>query len=219
MSRPTLTATVSAMISRDILYGIFQPGEKLSVAELKNYYQVGASPIREALMQLACEKYISLEPQKGARVASVSLNELHDLYQSLRTIAPTLLEQSMAYGQEEWELNVLSSFHQLSRLDFSTEVIDWSTREERQQKFHLSLLQAAHSTHMLNFFRDLANQIKRYRYFAHHQGCELSHFDTQAYEQLMKTVLEKNLKHALQEFDRQLSLSIKQIQPSIEKAA
>ena len=51
MSSPTLTDKVSKMIRQDILNGELAPGQKLVVADLKNRYNVGASPILEALVQ------------------------------------------------------------------------------------------------------------------------------------------------------------------------
>lgn len=65
MSSPTLTDKVSKMICQDILTGELKPGQKLVVAELKQKYNVGASPIREALVQLSWSKYVKLEPQKA----------------------------------------------------------------------------------------------------------------------------------------------------------
>lgn len=65
MSSPTLTDKVLRMIRQDILDGELKPGQKLVVAELKEKYNVGASPIREALVQLSWSKYVKLKPQKG----------------------------------------------------------------------------------------------------------------------------------------------------------
>ncbi len=64
MSSPTLTDKVAKLICQDILSGELKPNQKLVVAELKEKYNVGASPIREALIQLSWIKYVKLEPQK-----------------------------------------------------------------------------------------------------------------------------------------------------------
>lgn len=65
MSSPTLTDKVSKMIRQDILNGELTPGQKLVVADLKARYNVGASPIREALVQLSWSKYVKLESALG----------------------------------------------------------------------------------------------------------------------------------------------------------
>lgn len=78
MPSPTLTDKVAKMIRHDILVGNFAPSEKLVVADLKTRYDVGASPIREALVQLSWSKFVVVEPQKGCWVAPISTSELAD---------------------------------------------------------------------------------------------------------------------------------------------
>ncbi|MGR5452182.1 GntR family transcriptional regulator, partial [Vibrio sp. PNB22_3_1] len=165
VSSPTLTDKVSKLICQDILTGELKPGQKLVVAELKEKYNVGASPIREALVQLSWSKYVKLEPQKGCWVAPVCKEELNDLYESLRVVSSVLLKKAILAGNEDWELDVLTSYDELSRLSFN-ETFCWKEWEERHLQFHISLLEGADSKNMFEFFSDLINQIKRYRYFA-----------------------------------------------------
>ena len=219
MSSPTLTDKVSRMIYQDILSGEFKPCQKLVVADLKHRYHVGASPIREALVQLSWNKYVSLEPQKGCWVSPVCLDELVDLYESLRTVAPVLIKKSILMGGEEWELNVLTCYHKLSRLNPDDENFDWRQWEERQHEFHIALLEGANSPNMLGFFNDLINQIKRYRYFAHHPGLGTCQFEINEYEKILKLVMDKEADQAAEHFDRHLHCSMQKIQVSIEKAA
>ncbi|OCH25265.1 GntR family transcriptional regulator [Aliivibrio sp. 1S128] len=163
MSSPTLTDKVSKMIHQDILNGSLTPGKKLVVAELKERYNVGASPIREALVQLSWSKYVKLEPQKGCWVASISQDELKELFEGLRIVGNALLQKAISHGDEAWELNVLTHFHKLSKINLNNlskeMMID---REERHLAFHSALLEGANAPIMYQFHQDLINQIKRY---------------------------------------------------------
>ncbi|MCG9599118.1 FCD domain-containing protein [Vibrio sp. Isolate25] len=219
MSSPTLTDKVSKMIYQDILSGELKPNQKLVVADLKNRYRVGASPIREALVQLSWTKYVSLEPQKGCWVSPVCVDELADLYESLRTVAAVLLKKSIRSGGEEWELEVLTSFHKLSRVSLTNDEFDWKEWEERLHQFHIALLEGANSRNMFEFFTDLINQIKRYRYFARNNGLDPRQFEIDECEKIMKLVLAKDTEQAAEQFDRHLHRSMEQIQTTIEHAA
>jgi len=219
VSSPTLTDKVSKMIYQDILSGELKPSQKLVVADLKSRYHVGASPIREALVQLSWTKYVSLEPQKGCWVSPVCVEELEDLYESLRTVAAVLLKKSIKSGGEDWELEVLTSFHKLSRINLTNDNFDWKEWEERQHQFHIALLEGSNSRNMFEFFTDLINQIKRYRYFARHNGLDPRQFEIDEYEKIMKLVLAKDTDEAAEEFDRHLHRSMEQIQITIEQAA
>jgi len=219
VSSPTLTDKVSKMIHQDILNGVLLPGQKLVVADLKQKYAVGASPIREALVQLSWTKYVNLEPQKGCWVAPVSISELTDLYDSLRFVASVLIKQAIEAGDESWELDVLTSFHKLSRIKLSKEDFDWTEWEERQHQFHVALLEGAVSKNMLSFFSDLINQVKRYRYYAVVNGLDNSAINLDEYEIIMKLVLAKDAGQAAEKFDAHLNRTKEQIQQIIEAAA
>ncbi|MFB9136058.1 FCD domain-containing protein [Vibrio sp. AK197] len=219
MSSPTLTDKVSKFIRHDILTGQLRPGQKLVVAELKDKYNVGASPIREALVQLSWSKYVKLEPQKGSWVASVCQDELKDLFDSLRVVSSVLLQKAIESGDEHWELDVLTSFHKLSRLDNPKTDEDWSEWEERHLQFHKSLLEGANSKTMMSFFNDLINQIKRYRYFAitrMNENEEL--YNLEQHEKLMKAALAKDTKAAAEVLETHLTRSLTVIKKSIDAA-
>ena len=94
MSSPTQTNKIMEVIRQDILLGKLTPGQKLVVADLKEHYQVGASPIREALVQLSWKKYVKFAPQKGCWVAPVSVEELTDLFNAHQLISHELLKKA-----------------------------------------------------------------------------------------------------------------------------
>ncbi|MGF1752870.1 FCD domain-containing protein [Vibrio makurazakiensis] len=207
------------MIRQDILNGDLRPGQKLVVADLKDKYQVGASPIREALVQLSWSKYVKLEPQKGCWVAPVSKEELNDLYESLRVVSSVLLKKAIATGDESWELEVLTSYHKLSRTQNVAGEFDYNEWEERHQQFHVALLEGSESKNMFEFFSDLINQVKRYRYLAlSSDSISNDLFNIDEHEMIMKLVLAKNPEQAAELLDQHLLGSMKRIEEVIEAA-
>ncbi|MEZ8105584.1 GntR family transcriptional regulator [Vibrio cortegadensis] len=220
MSSPTLTDKVCQMIRQDILNGELLPSQKLVVAELKDKYNVGASPIREALVQLSWSKYVKLAPQKGCWVAPVSVVELHDLYESLRVVSSVLLKKAINSGDENWELDVLTSYHKLSRVKNNQDHFDHTEWEERHHQFHVSLLEGADSKNMFEFFSDLINQVKRYRCLAMTSNPNSSSelFNIDEHEMIMKLVLAKNTDQALDLLDKHLAGSMKEIETIINAA-
>ena len=48
----TLVELAITKLRQDILAGVFAPGSKLRVEELRSSYEIGASPLREALSRL-----------------------------------------------------------------------------------------------------------------------------------------------------------------------
>ncbi|KJY83551.1 XRE family transcriptional regulator [Vibrio galatheae] len=219
MPSPTLTDKVSEMIVQDILNGLLQPDEKLVVADLKQRYNVGASPIREALVQLSWSKHVNLQPQKGCSVASISLDELNDLYQSLRFVSAVLLKQAIESEDESWELAILTCYHKLSRLHHAKEGVDSREWEERQHQFLIALMEGSQSPNMLDFFNTLLTQIKRYRCYALTNGLTQMSSTLDDYEIIMKLVLAKDTKQAIKKLDEHLDLNRQQTHAVIEQQA
>ena len=52
-------------LKRDILRGVFAPGEKLLMSALKARYGLGVGPLREALSQLVAERLVVAISQRG----------------------------------------------------------------------------------------------------------------------------------------------------------
>lgn len=195
MSSPTLTNQVMEVIQQDILLGKLIPGQKLVVADLKARYNVGASPIREALVQLSWKKYIKFAPQKGCWVAPVSIEELQDLYRANKLICQDLLSQAIQHGDEQWELNILTTYHKLNRLDLNADDTDLSEWEIRHSQFHTAILNYEQSPIMLSLYHDIYEQIKRYRHIwvSQSRARPERYTDEGEHEALMKAVLARDL--------------------------
>src|SRR5271170_7317741 len=81
LPQPTkaLSTSVYRQLRADLLAGRLRPGEKLRDEGLRQRFSSGSSPIREALNRLLAEGLVSLEDQKGFRVAPISESELEEL--------------------------------------------------------------------------------------------------------------------------------------------
>lgn len=73
---------VRETIVRDIVRGLYdgryEPGQRLTEAELTNAYAVSRGPVREALNVLAARNIVELTPQRGAQVRVLPIDEAID---------------------------------------------------------------------------------------------------------------------------------------------
>ena len=79
MEAKTLTDRAYQLLRNDIIHGVLAPGSKLRIEQLKQSYQVGATPLREALYRLTADGFVAVQGQRGFRVADMSLEELEDI--------------------------------------------------------------------------------------------------------------------------------------------
>ncbi|KJF83655.1 FCD domain-containing protein [Photobacterium angustum] len=187
-------------IRHDILCGEFEAGQKLILSELKERYQVGGTPLREAMVQLSWQKYVKMEPQKGFWVADVSLDELRGILKARLALGHVALKDAIKKGDEAWELQVLTAFHKLNRLDPESALFDYDEWELRHKEFHLSLVACEGSEFILDMISNVYDQQERYRHFLLNANLspEKQYHDNGEHEALMKAVLSRNVELSCQ---------------------
>jgi DNA-binding GntR family transcriptional regulator len=114
LSRFSLPERVAESLREMIVTGEFATGEKVPVATLAEQLAVSPTPLREALKVLAAEGLVELLPNRGARVASYTVEDARHLFEviaSLESRAAELAAERMARG----ELKALEVFHREMR--------------------------------------------------------------------------------------------------------
>jgi DNA-binding GntR family transcriptional regulator len=66
--------------------GALRPGERLDEQGLATRFGVSRTPIREALIQLATAGLVTLQPRRGAFVASLSLKEIIERFEVMAAL-------------------------------------------------------------------------------------------------------------------------------------
>ena len=69
-------------IRNAIFSGEFIPGSKLKEKEISAWLGVSRMPVREAFRILEAQGLIEIEPNKGAKVSRISLEDLEDIYEA-----------------------------------------------------------------------------------------------------------------------------------------
>ena len=154
-----------SVLRRDILDGVFDPGQPLRLEALKERYGLSFSPIREALTRLSSDHLVVLSSLRGFRVAPVSLDEMWDLISTRLLIEREALRRSIAKGDDFWEAAILAAFHALRR---SSERVgsDPAAHEELERRhadFHAALIAGCGSPSLLKIAAKLYMQSERYR--------------------------------------------------------
>ncbi|TAJ27225.1 MAG: FCD domain-containing protein [Bosea sp. (in: a-proteobacteria)] len=150
----------------EILHGDLMPGERLRANDLQDRFQLGLTPIREALMRLSSEGLVSAETHRGSRVSETSLPEFSDLMATRRQIERLCLTQAIARGDAAWEAEIVAAMHLLSRTPLPASPDDREAAalwEAHHRRFHQALVSACGSDWLLRFWSMLADHSERYR--------------------------------------------------------
>lgn len=169
ISTGTLATSVYDRLKQDILEGHLEPELKLRVGFVRERYDAGNSPVREALNRLSSDGLVEQLDQRGFYVAPVSSVELAELTTTRCMMEELALREAISKRSTSWEEDLVIAFHRLSRVP--REVHDTNLRvnqewEHNHRAFHIALIASCGSHWLLQFCRQLADQAYRYRQLA-----------------------------------------------------
>jgi DNA-binding GntR family transcriptional regulator len=90
-------------LRRQILRGVYRPGEQLSIHQLAARHRVSASPIREALTALQRDGLVDILPRVGCFVSQVTLKDITETFE-LRLILEAAAAELAAVRITEEEI-------------------------------------------------------------------------------------------------------------------
>ena len=162
----TLASMVYHKLLEDILKGELEPGRKLRLQALKDQYEVGNSPLREALNRLSANGMVIREENRGFRVSSASSKELMELVRTRCWLEEIALRESIRLGDESWEEQVVLAYYRLARAPRPTDEESFNantTWEAFHRQYHLALISACNSSLLLDYCAQLQEKTLRYR--------------------------------------------------------
>lgn len=104
------TEKAYSIIRENILSGDFQPGLHLKEGELVELCGVSRTPVRDALRQLATDRYVVTRRNQGVFVNEWSVDDIKDIFE-LRSILESLVAERAALHISEEQLNTLRTVH------------------------------------------------------------------------------------------------------------
>ena len=153
---------VERAVAQWILTGELSAGEKLTEQELAARLGVSRGPVREALRALAEAGLIQIEPNRGAFVRKIDLNEaieIHDVYSALEELAARSAARSLS-GAQAKELKAL-----VEAMDAAAEAEDLDRYYALNLSFHQRLVEASGNRRLLSIYNRLLNELHLFRRF------------------------------------------------------
>lgn len=162
-NRPLTRAEwVDGQLRAAILNGDLEPGEKLRTEELAERWSVSPTPLRETYQRLAAEGLVELVPQRGARVADVSMDDALEIYDLRQLLEPYALRLSLEEIDDGLRERIRETFGPL-RARLENHDGDLAALEAVHREFHMTLLSRCGSAWLLRIIRILQDHSVRYR--------------------------------------------------------
>jgi len=159
----TRASSVYDVIRRDIMNGNIRPGEKLMFDALRERYDIGISPLREALNRLDAERWVVREDRKGFRAAPTSEAELRQIVESRILAESAAISAGIARNDTFSEEQVVLAYHRLSKVSRLRDGLRSHLWERLHKEFHIYLAATAGLEPVTAFCSHLFDRAERYR--------------------------------------------------------
>lgn len=217
-SSGTLEAEAHQKLLGDILSGQLAPNTKLKVRELSERYEIGATPLREALSRLVPDGLVQLEQNKGFRVASLSLRELVEITEMRQVVEAEAFRRAVENGNEQWEGQIIASLHRLNKAIVADSArMDDAIRlefEDRHREYHRVLISACGNSRLVQSVETLHQHLIRYRAIfrvTEVSGDELRYM----HDELARIAVERDVESAATIMRRHVRVNVDQVKQGL----
>jgi len=139
------------------------PGSKVPEKELCDQFSVSRTPMREALKVLAAEGLVRLEPNRGAWVTEVTVEEVNEVFPIL-TVLEALSGELACAQILDAEIQQVRHLH--NQMLESYQKRDLAAYFRTNQDIHHAILLAARNETLTNSCQALSARMQRARYVA-----------------------------------------------------
>ena len=117
--RSNFTGIIYDHIKKLICEGKLKPGQRITVQEFANYFNVSITPVREALNRLLSEDYLTSESanRNELRVINVTSKEINEIYELFRALDIYGLKKNLS-KMHDTLISELADMHKVLEIYF-----------------------------------------------------------------------------------------------------
>jgi len=155
-------------IKKSLINGELKPGEKLKIDSLKKIYNVGSTPIREALTWLVADNLVQKIDQKGFVATDSTIQDFKEILKTRLWMEEVAFRKSMQNKKniDAWEEELIILCHRMEKRDWKEEYdpSNPNSWEMIHKKFHMTLISRCQSEYLFKFCEQLYDLNLRFRF-------------------------------------------------------
>ena len=163
ITRTSLHHELVGRLQTLIINADLEPGSKVPEKLLCDQFGVSRTPLREALKVLASDGLVRLEPNRGAWVTRVTIEEVEEVFPVLGALE-ALSGELACQNITDAEIDTVKDFH--AQMMQSYEDSDLDAYFSINQKIHRAILLAARNGTLTSSCQALSLRMQRARYLA-----------------------------------------------------
>jgi len=183
-----------------IIHGELKQGERLVEIDICKRFNVGRTPLREAIRQLQMEGFIEVSPRKGAKIRRISINDLENIYDLLALLEGHATKNAVQHIQQKDYLK-LSKLH--DKLEQILKRKDYDAWKETNRNFHSIFVHASNNSYLISTATNLRSIVYQHAFISLSIPGNIEKFH-QAHCEIMEMVNQKSSQKAAEAMDRHI---------------
>ena len=155
-------------IKKEIILGNMKPGDVFDEKSIANELKLSRTPVREEVLRLNQEGYLTIIPRKGTIVSNISITDIKEVYDFRFILEPIICEKacskmssSLLMKWKEYLLNIIND--NLDKLVIPVEV---SGIDDIDKEFHKSIADSLNNKYISEEINLLMEKSTRIRYLS-----------------------------------------------------
>jgi GntR family carbon starvation induced transcriptional regulator len=204
----TLAEKVFLRLRHDLKANRFKPNERLRFDRMREIYETGTAPLREALSRLSESGLVVQIGQKGFRAAPATMEDLRHVVETRRFLEVRAAQDSVLHGSEEWEAALVATFHRFAKVSRGkpATAAERAVWEERHTEFHRALIAGCPNRWIRHLWSIVFDQAERYR----RSAIEVGHWSESEYDdhkQLLDAAVARDVERLCELLSRHIGVS------------
>ncbi|PIE73207.1 MAG: GntR family transcriptional regulator [Deltaproteobacteria bacterium] len=152
----SLGRQVYLYLRKQMNQGILTPGSSVNMGEIARNLGISKTPLRDALIHLECEGFVTILPRKGVLVNQLSLDDVRQAYETVGLIEAHII-QEVAEKISEEQIQLLCKINE----KMNREILagDFSNLFESNLNFHNTYLEISDNSLMKSFILPIKHRL------------------------------------------------------------
>lgn len=158
-------------IKKEIILGNLKEGDIFNEADVSSALNISRTPVREAVLKLKEEGYLTIIPRKGTIVSKISYKDIKELYdyrlivegESIKKVA-LVYDLELARSWKEYFLNLINN----GGIDLESNLVkpNYLGFIDSDYSFHISLAESLNNKYILREITSFMDISMRIRYLS-----------------------------------------------------
>lgn len=189
---PSLAEQAYVLLRADIISCVLKPGQQVVQSKLAEHYQIGTTPIRDALHRLARENLVQPVPRSGYVITPITLTDIHEMFE-LRYLLESFAARMAADRGSESDLQEISRLADITYVFKSKE--SYLERIDLNAEFHRAIAIAAGNHRIVDQLSVLMDELARF-FFLTYDLEDLSEAMRQEHRLLVEAICSRDPERA-----------------------